>query len=76
MKCKDLFSLKNKNQIVQSVAHHRKIPMLVASVATSQTAGQTRFKVSHPYEGKSCSKFGLIPFSGLGDSMSDRWTDR
>ena len=27
------------------------------------------------HNGKSCSKFGEIPPSGLGDGMMDRWTD-
>ena len=52
------------NLIVQSMARHRKIPMLGANVANSVMDGQTskqvhRLTLVHPYhEGQSCSKFG------------------
>ena len=43
------------------------------------TDGQTEkyVAITHPYyAGKSCSKFGLIPPSGLGgNSVTDGWTD-
>ena len=56
-----------------------KIPKLVANVANSIPNGRTDgLALPHPHhDRRSCSKFGLIPPSGLGeDSVKDgrRWT--
>ena len=51
-----------------------KIPTLVANVANSIPDGRA---LPHPYhDRRSCSKFGLIPPSSLGEnSVKDEWTD-
>ena len=62
------------------MACHRKIPTLGAKVANSVTDGQMDRKImllSHTLTtwGSHVASLVEFPPSGLGDSVTDRWTD-
>ena len=53
---------------------HHKSPSSLLMMLTEWR--MDRLAHPHPYhEGRSCSKFGKIPPSGLEESLTDRWTD-